>query len=81
VGDDLQVTYDTHISAPSGLVVAVGALHDRTPPAVHQVPIDSPSGTITIPSAGAKAAQTVHVSVAAADGSGSPATMTHAGAN
>jgi hypothetical protein len=78
VGHDLQVTYDTHIGTPSGLVVAVGDLHDRTPPAIHRVAIDSSSGTVTIPGAGADASQTVHVSVATTDGSGSPATPTHA---
>ena len=76
VGDDLQVTYDTQIATPSGLVVAVGDLHDPTPPAIHRLPIDSRSGTVTIPGAGAQAAQTVHVSVAAENASGSPATTT-----
>jgi hypothetical protein len=73
VGNDLQVTYDTHIATPSGLVVAVGDLHDPTPPAIHRRPIDSPSGTVTIPGAGAEAAQSVHVSVAADNAPGSPA--------
>ena len=81
VGDDLQVTYDTHTATPSGLVVAVGDLHDPTPPAVHRMPIDSRSGMVTIPGAGAGAPQAVHVSVAAADASGSPATTTHTGAS
>jgi hypothetical protein len=81
VGDDLQVTYDTPIGAPSGLVVAIGDLNDPTPPAIHRVPIDRRSGTVIIPGAGTNARQTVHVSVAAADASGSPATTTHAGAS
>jgi hypothetical protein len=78
VGRDLQVTYDTHIVNPSGLVVAVGDLHDPTPPVIHRVPIDSPSGTVVVPGAGADPSQTVHVSVAATDASGSPATPTRA---
>ena len=76
VGRDLQVTYDTHTVAPSGLVVAVGDLHDPAPPTIHRVPIDTSSGTVTIPDAGADASQTVHVSVATTDSSGSPATPT-----
>ena len=81
VGADLQVSYATHIATPSGLVVAVGDLHAATPPAIHRLPIDSRSGTVTIPGAGAQAAETVHVSVAAENASGSPATTTHAGAS
>ena len=76
VGRDLQVTYDAHTVAPSGLVVAVGDLHDPAPPTIHRVPIDSSSGTVTIPDAAADASQTVHVSVATTDSSGSPATPT-----
>jgi hypothetical protein len=76
VGRDLQVTYDTHIANPSGLVVAVGDLNDPTPPLVHRVAIDSSSGTVVIPGAGADPSQTVHVSVAATDASGSPAAPT-----
>jgi hypothetical protein len=78
VGRDLQVTYDTHIVNPSGLVVAVGDLRDPTPPVIHRVPIDSSSGTVVVPGAGADPSQTVHVSVAATDASGSPATPTRA---
>jgi hypothetical protein len=78
VGRDLQVTYDTHIANPVGLVVAVGDLHDPTPPVIHRVPIDASSGTVVVPGAGADPSQTVHVSVAATDASGSPATPTRA---
>jgi hypothetical protein len=78
VGHDLQISYDTRIVTPSGLVVPVGDLHDQTPSAIHRVPIDSSSGTVTLPGAGADASHTVHVSVATTDGSGSPATPTHA---
>jgi len=42
------------------------------------VPIDSSSGTVVVPGAGADPSQTVHVSVAATDASGSPATPTRA---
>jgi hypothetical protein len=81
VGADLQVSYATHIATPSGLVVAVGDLHAPTPPTIYRLPIDSGRGTVTIPSAGAEAARTVHVSVAADSASGSPAATTHAGAS
>jgi hypothetical protein len=73
VGDDLQVTYDNHGTPASGLVLAVGDAGDPTPPAIHRVPVDSTSGTVTIPGAAANAAQTVHVSVAGTDTSGSAA--------
>jgi hypothetical protein len=73
VGDDLHVTYDTHGAPASGLVLAVGDVNDPTPPAIHRVPVDTPSGTVTIPGAAAGASQTVHVSVAGSDTSGSPA--------
>jgi len=79
-GNDLQVTYDTHTVTPSGLVVAVGDLHDPTPPTIHRIPIEGPSGTVTISGAAAGAPRTVHVSVATADSSGSPATSTPVGA-
>jgi hypothetical protein len=75
-GEQLQVTYDAHGATPSGLVVAVGDLHAPTPPVVHRVPVDSPTGTVTIPGAAADASQTVHVSIATAGASGSPATPT-----
>lgn len=73
VDEDLQIRYDSHIANPSGLVVAVGDLHDPAPPRIHRVPIDSASGTVTIPGAAADQSQAVHVSVATADASGSPA--------
>ena len=73
-GQDLQVTYDTHDLTPAGLVVAVGDPHDAAPPEIHRVSVESSSGTVTVPNVGADASQTVHVSVATADKSGSPAT-------
>lgn len=76
VGHDLQITYHTDIANPSGLVVAVGDPHDPLPPAIHRVPIDSASGTVTIQGAGVDQSQAVHVSVATSDASGSPATPT-----
>jgi hypothetical protein len=73
VGDDLQVTFDTHAGPASGLVVAVGDLHQPTPPVLHRVPVEGSSGTVTLPGLGADASQTVHVSVATSGASGSPA--------
>lgn len=73
-GDDLHLTYDAHGATPSGLVVAVGDLDAHTPPVVHRVPVEGPTGTVTIPGAAVDASQSVHVSVAASGASGSPAT-------
>ncbi len=74
-GNDLHITFDTHITNPAGLVVTVGDPHQPAPPAIHRVAIQAGSGTVVIPGA-AGDQQTVHVSVGADDGGASPATRT-----
>jgi hypothetical protein len=74
-GNDLHITFDTHITNPAGLVVTVGDPHQPAPPAIHRVPVTTDRGTIVIPGA-AVDQQSIHVSVAADDGGASPATMT-----
>ena len=73
-GNDLHITFDTHINNPAGLVVTVGDPHQPAPPAIHRVPIAAASGTVVIPDAAA-VQQTIHVSVGAEDGGASPATL------
>ncbi len=75
-GNDLHLTFDTHVPNPAGLVVTVGDPHQPTPPATYRVPVDTRSGTVVIPGAAADQ-QTVHVSVGAHDGGASPATQSN----
>jgi hypothetical protein len=75
-GHDLHITYDTHADHPAGLVVTVGDAGAPGAPAVHRIPIDAASGTISIPGAATDGPQTVHVSVATQDAAASPATQT-----
>jgi hypothetical protein len=80
-GPDLEITYNTHVENPAGLVVSIGDPTDRRPPEVHRLPIDTPAGTVTVPgaatlagpSADADHARTVRVSVATEDAAASPA--------
>jgi hypothetical protein len=74
-GNDLHITYDTHVNNPTGLVVTAGDLHQPTPPTIHRVPVDASTGTVVVRGA-ATDQQTVHVSVAADDNGASPATQT-----
>jgi hypothetical protein len=71
-GQDLHLTFDTHIPRPAGLVVTVGDPDQITPPAIHRVQVDERAGTVVIPGAAANG-QAVHVSVGAEDGQASPA--------
>jgi hypothetical protein len=73
-GNDLRITFDTHIKNPAGLVVTIGDPEQPTPPDIHRIPIDAPAGTVSIPGAGTSEPQSIHVSVAADDGAASPAT-------
>jgi hypothetical protein len=73
-GRDLHITYDTHVENAAGLVVTVGDPHEPSPPAIHRIPIDTASGTISIPGAATDRPQTIHVSVATHDSAASPAT-------
>jgi hypothetical protein len=75
-GRDLHITYDTHVENATGLVVTVGDPHEPSPPTVHRIPIDTASGTISIPGAASDQPQTIHVSVATHDSAASPATGT-----
>ena len=77
-GNDLHITFDTHVPNPAGLVVTVGDAHQPTPPATYRVPIDKSAGSVVIPGAAADQ-QTVHVSVGAEDGAASPATPSKPG--
>jgi hypothetical protein len=74
-GNDLHITYDTHVRNPTGLVVTAGDLHQPTPPTIHRVPVDASTGTVVVPGASTDQ-QTVHVSVAADNNGASPATQT-----
>ncbi len=74
VGNDLHITYDTHIANPAGLVVTIDDTDDRNPPQIHRLPIDSRTGTAVIPDAASDHPQTLHVSIATQDATGSPAT-------
>jgi hypothetical protein len=74
VADGLHIAYDTHVANPSGLVVAIGDARDRRPPEIHRIPINTTTGTAVIPGAGGDG-QTIHVSTATQDLSGSPATQ------
>jgi hypothetical protein len=86
-GPDLEITYDTHVDNPAGLVVTIGDPTDRRPPEVHRIPIDAPAGTATVPGAAASAGpsadadhpRTVRVSIATEDAAASPAATPSAG--
>jgi hypothetical protein len=75
VGNDLHITYDTHVDNPAGLVVAIGDPQVPHPPDIHRLPIDTRAGTVVIPGAAAGHPQAIHVSVATQDDAGSPATQ------
>jgi hypothetical protein len=75
-GEDLQITYATHVANPAGLVVTIGDTDDPSPPAVYQIPVDAPSGVTSIPGAAAAGPLTVQVSTATQEGAASPSTET-----
>ena len=74
-GNDLHITYDTHVNNPAGLVVTVGDPHSHRPPEIHRIPIDTSTGTAVIPARRLGQPQAIHVSVATQDAAGSPATQ------
>lgn len=79
-GRDLRIVYDTHVENPAGLVVTIGDPRDPDPPTIHRIPIDTPTGAVSISGAGGEEPQTVHVSVATGDGAASPAILPRAAA-
>ena len=66
-GDDLDIHYDTHVPNPAGLVVTIGDANSASPPEIHQIPIDTPTGVERIPGAASAQPQSIHVSVATQD--------------
>ena len=76
-GNDLHITYDTHVDNPAGLVVTIGDPHSPHPPEIHRLPIDASTGTAVIPGGASSQPQAIHVSVATQDEAGSPATQSN----
>jgi hypothetical protein len=79
-GHDLEITYDTHVENPVGLVVTIGDPNNPNPPEIHRIPIDAPSGTAGIAGAAPEQPETVQVSTATHDGAASPAASVTVGA-
>ncbi len=77
-GGDLTLRYDTGGGDPVGLIVSTGA--PGTPSAVHRLPVSRPRGEVTVAGAAPAPGEAVHVSVAGADGTASPAQTANLGA-